>query len=121
MTPAPTASCRATPATTAAYKEMYWRGGPTPTADGNVSLQAGTCLGGGTVVNWTNCLRTHPWVREEWASAGLPDVASSDFDRHLDGVLERLGATDALSDPNGPTQRLRDGAEKLGWSFRRVV
>ena len=24
-----------------AYEEMYWRGGPTPTADGNVSLQAG--------------------------------------------------------------------------------
>ena len=24
-----------------AYQEMYWRGGPTPTADGNVSLQAG--------------------------------------------------------------------------------
>src|SRR5215212_5285968 len=45
-----------------AYQEMYWRGGPTPTADGNVSLQAGTALGGGTVINWTNCLRTHPWV-----------------------------------------------------------
>ena len=41
-----------------AYQEMYWRGGPTPTADGNISLQAGTTLGGGTVINWTNCLRT---------------------------------------------------------------
>ena len=50
-----------------AYQEMYWRGGPTPTADGNVSLQAGTTLGGGTTINWTNCLRTTPWVREEWA------------------------------------------------------
>src|SRR3954468_11426598 len=35
-----------------AYQEMYWRGGPTPTADGNVSLQAGTTLGGGTTINW---------------------------------------------------------------------
>ncbi len=42
----------------AAYQEMYWRGGPTPTADGNLSLQAGTTLGGGTTINWTNCLRT---------------------------------------------------------------
>ena len=97
-----------------AHQQLYWRGGPTPTADLNVSLQAGACLGGGTVINWTNCLRTHPWVREEW---GL----DRDFDRHLDAVLERLGATDAASDPNGPTQRLREGAEKLGWSFRRVV
>jgi len=34
-----------------AYEDMYWRGGPTPTADGNITLQAGTTLGGGTVVN----------------------------------------------------------------------
>jgi choline dehydrogenase-like flavoprotein len=105
-----------------AYQQLYWRGGPTPTADLNVSIQAGACLGGGTVVNWTNCLRTHPWVREEWAAEhGLTDVASAEFDRHLDGVFERLGVTDACSDPNGPTQRLREGAEKLGWSFRRIV
>src|SRR4051812_13922986 len=58
-----------------AYQEMFWRGGPTPTADGNVSLQAGTPLGGGTVINWTNCLRTHPWVREPGgAQVGLEGV-----------------------------------------------
>src|SRR5918912_2273678 len=50
-----------------AYQEMYWRGGPTPTADGNITLQAGAALGGGTVINWTNCLRTREWVRAEWA------------------------------------------------------
>jgi hypothetical protein len=41
-----------------AYQEMYWRGGPVPTADGNITLQAGSTLGGGTVINWQNCLRT---------------------------------------------------------------
>ena len=46
-----------------AYESMFWRGGPTPTADLNVSLQAGTTLGGGTTINWMNCLRTKPWVR----------------------------------------------------------
>ena len=51
-----------------AYQQMFWRGGPTPTAEGNVTLQAGTTLGGGTTINWTNCLRTKPWVREQWAS-----------------------------------------------------
>ena len=43
-----------------AYQQMFWRGGPNPTADGNVSLVAGTTLGGGTTINWTNCLRTRP-------------------------------------------------------------
>ena len=43
-----------------AYENMYWRGGPQPTADFNVTVYAGAGLGGGTVINWTNCLRTRP-------------------------------------------------------------
>src|SRR4051794_2052383 len=105
-----------------AYQEMYWRGGPPPTADGNISLQAGTTLGGGTVINWTNCLRTYPWVREQWAREyGLEGVDGADYDRHLDTVLERIGATDALSDLNGPQQMMKEGCERLGWDFRKVV
>jgi choline dehydrogenase-like flavoprotein len=105
-----------------AYQEMYWRGGPTPTADGNVSLQAGTALGGGTVINWTNCLRTYPWVREQWAREHrLEGVDGPDFERHLNAVLERIGATDELSDLNGPQQRMKEGCEALGWDFRKVV
>ena len=105
-----------------AYQEMYWRGGPTPTADGNVSLQAGTALGGGTVINWTNCLRTYPWVREQWAREhGLEGVDGSDYERHLEAVLARIGATDELSDLNGPQERMKEGCEALGWDFRKVV
>jgi choline dehydrogenase-like flavoprotein len=105
-----------------AYQEMYWRGGPQPTADGNVSLQAGTTLGGGTTINWTNCLRTFPWVREQWASEfGLEGVNGPDYDAHLDAVLGRIGATDKASDLNGPQQRMKEGCEKLGWDFRLVV
>ena len=74
-----------------AFQNLYWRGGPTPTADMNVTLQAGSCLGGGTVINWTNSLRTKAWVREQWAREhGLSDVATEAFDRHLDEVWGRL-------------------------------
>jgi choline dehydrogenase-like flavoprotein len=105
-----------------AYQAMYWRGGPTPTADLNVSLQAGATLGGGTTVNWMNCLRTKPWVREQWAREhGLEGVDGSDFDRHLDIVLERIGANDGCSDLNGPHQRMKEGADALGLHFSRVV
>jgi choline dehydrogenase-like flavoprotein len=105
-----------------AYQEMYWRGGPTPTADGNISLQAGTTLGGGTTINWTNCLRTYPWVREQWASEfGLEGLDSPDYDAHLDAVLGRIGATDKASDLNGPQQKMKEGCERLGWDFRLVV
>jgi choline dehydrogenase-like flavoprotein len=105
-----------------AYEEMYWRGGPTPTADGNVALMAGTTLGGGTTINWTNCLRTRPWVREQWAREhGLDGLDGPDYDGHLDAVHERISATDACSDRNGPQERLREGAEALGWSFETIV
>jgi choline dehydrogenase-like flavoprotein len=104
-----------------AYQEMFWRGGPTPTAEGNISLVAGTTLGGGTTINWTNCLRTRPWVRKQWAEHGLEGVDGPEFDRHLDAVWDRITANDSCSDLNGTQQRLREGAEALGWSFETIV
>ncbi len=105
-----------------AYERMFWRGGPHPTADGNVSLQAGATLGGGTTVNWTNCLRTRDWVREEWASGhGLEGLDGPDYDAHLDAVLERIKANDQCSDRNGTQERMKEGAEKLGWNSEVIV
>jgi choline dehydrogenase-like flavoprotein len=104
------------------YQNLYWRGGPTPTADFNVALQAGATLGGGTVVNWTTSLRTYPWVREQWAvEHGLEGVAGPEFDRHLDAVSRRISVNDRCSDYNGPTQRIKEGAERLGWSFQKIT
>lgn len=100
-----------------AYQNLYWRGGPNPTADRNVALYAGFCLGGGTVVNWTNSIRTKDWVRREWATEhGLTDLAE-DFDRHLDAVCSRLSVGTDCCDLNRPHQMMKLGAEALGWSF----
>ncbi|MCH9669327.1 MAG: GMC family oxidoreductase [Actinomycetia bacterium] len=105
-----------------AYRNSFWRGGPTPTADMNLTLQAGAGLGGGTTINWTNCLRTRPWVRQEWAQDhGLDGVDGVEFDRHLDAVSARMSVNDKCSDFNGPNQRLRDAAAKLGWAFTRLA
>ncbi|MFT3853974.1 MAG: GMC family oxidoreductase [Ilumatobacteraceae bacterium] len=105
-----------------AYQRLYWRGGPTATADMNVTLQAGTALGGGTTVNWTNCLRTRPWVRAEWATEhGLAGVDAAEYERHFDAVSARISVNDRCSDLNGPNQRLRDACDALGWKFDLVV
>jgi choline dehydrogenase-like flavoprotein len=105
-----------------AFEEMFWRGGPQPSADGNIVLMAGAALGGGTVINWTNCLRTPPWVRERWAREfGLEGVDGPEFDRLADAVLERIGATDRVSDLSPAQQRMKLGAERLGWRGRTVV
>ena len=105
-----------------AYQRSYLNGGPFPTVDGQVSIVTGTGVGGGTVVNWTNCLRTYDHVRAEWAGEhGLSDLAESDFDRHLDAVFERLEVNDECSDLNGPHQRMREGCEKLGYEFELIT
>jgi choline dehydrogenase-like flavoprotein len=105
-----------------AYQRLYLNAGPFPTAEGQITIQAGATLGGGTVVNWTNSLRTHPWVREQWAREfGLEGLDGADFDRHLDAVLERTGANDECSDLNGPHERMREACEKLGYDFRPIV
>jgi hypothetical protein len=65
------------------FSNAYWRGGPSYTADGNVWIQAGRALGGGTLINWTNCLTTSAHVRSEWETGfGLEGLAKSN-----DGLL----------------------------------
>ena len=101
-----------------AYANLYWRGGPTPTVDGNVSILAGGAVGGGTTVNWTNCVPTPAHVRVEWEQEhGLEGLAGAEFDNHSAAVLDRISATAACSDHNGPHRRLAAGAAALGWSM----
>src|SRR6266545_244619 len=49
-----------------AYENLYLRGGPFLTADGNVTLLAGHALGGGTTVNWSNSVLPPMQVRRQW-------------------------------------------------------
>ncbi|MEU4422176.1 GMC family oxidoreductase [Actinoplanes sp. NPDC024001] len=105
----------------AGYQASYWRGGPQPTGDLNVTLMAGSGLGGGTVINWTNCIRTKDWVRRQWADEhGLTDVATPAFDRHLDAVWRELSVNDRCSELNRVHEAMHRGADALGWSFATV-
>jgi choline dehydrogenase-like flavoprotein len=105
-----------------ASSTMMYRGGIAVSADGNVGLLAGATLGGGTTINWHNCVKPSDAVRREWAvEHGLTDVDSPDFDRHLEAVLERMKANDSCSDYNGPHQRMAEGAKALGWSMHTAV
>lgn len=105
-----------------AYQQLYLNQGPFPTVDGQIGLQAGSSLGGGTVLNWTNCLRTTDLVRDQWANEhGLEGLDGSDYDAHLDAVWERLQVNDRCSDLNGPHQRLKAGCEARGHDFHLVT
>lgn len=105
-----------------AYQHLYRNGGFDATSTGQIALMTGRNLGGGSTVNWTNCLRTYPWVREQWEREfGLDGLAGADYDAHLDAVSQRIGVNDRCSDWNGPNQRLDEAARKLGLDVRRIT
>ena len=56
------------------------------------------------------------------ASFGLEGLDGPEYDRHLDAVLERIGANDECSDLQRPAPcASRRAREKLGFDFRRIV
>lgn len=97
-----------------AFADMY-AGHPAATDDGSVALVAGSCLGGGTVVNYSTSFRTPDEVRAEWASHGVPAFASAEYGASLDAVCERLGVNQEHNEPSTREQKLRDACIALGW------
>ncbi|MFD3593228.1 GMC family oxidoreductase N-terminal domain-containing protein [Nocardia sp. NPDC058640] len=89
--------------------------GPAATAEGQLTLVAGSCLGGGTVVNWSTCLPTPDAVRAQWADTGVPQFAEDEFGDALTVVQKRIGVTDQKSPLSARDGILERGARALGW------
>jgi long-chain-alcohol oxidase len=94
----------------------FYASAPTASRDESVGLIAGSCLGGGTVVNYTSSFRTPGPIREEWAAHGVPAFTAPEFDASLDAVADRLGVNQEHNEPGVRDRLLQDGAESLGWS-----
>jgi choline dehydrogenase-like flavoprotein len=94
---------------------QYYQAAPGGTADQSVSLIAGSCLGGGTVVNYTTSFRTPDEVRSEWAGQGVAAFTSEDYTASLDAVCERLGVSQEYNEPSTRERKLQEGCVKLGW------
>jgi choline dehydrogenase-like flavoprotein len=96
------------------YQHLWYKGGTTLTADGNVAILAGGTLGGGTEVNWMNCVRTPDLVRAEWARHyGIAGADTAEFDRYMDVVERRISAGPQTAYRNGQNLRLKEGCERL--------
>ena len=77
-----------------------------------MSLIAGACLGGGTVVNYTTSFRTPDDVLEEWKELGFP---SAQLGASLDAVSERLGVNIDHNLPSRRDEAMARGLAELGW------
>jgi choline dehydrogenase-like flavoprotein/heme-degrading monooxygenase HmoA len=103
------------------YKHLWYKGGATPTADGNVLLLAGGSLGGGTEINWMNCVRTPPLVREDWARQyGIEGADAAEFDRYIEAVEQRIMASPQTAYFNSQNLRMREGCARLGYLSKQT-
>jgi len=93
----------------------FYLGAPQASHDQSIGLLAGSCLGGGTVVNYSTSFRTPDNVREEWASHGVPVFASDEYTQSLDAVVERLGVNLDHNKPSRRDEIMRAGCDALGW------
>ncbi len=83
---------------TEAFGRAYDQGGLLSSSDGNIVILAGSCLGGGSTINWNASLRTPRHVLDEWAELGLPQFKEgASFDRSLDRVHELLNVNTKYS------------------------
>jgi choline dehydrogenase-like flavoprotein len=103
------------------YLELYYGGGLAASESGSISILAGQTLGGGTVVNYMNCVRTPERVLAEWERHGLDGLASDEFVRdHMDVVWERVGANTEATQQNRTHLRLIAGFDALGYEHRPI-
>jgi choline dehydrogenase-like flavoprotein len=103
------------------YKHLWYRGGATPTADGNVTLLAGSTLGGGTEINWMNCVRTPQVVREDWVrDYGLEGLDTPEFDYYMDVVEKRILSSPRTAWYNSQNLRMKERCERLGYLSKQT-
>jgi choline dehydrogenase-like flavoprotein len=98
-----------------AMRDMYERRGALVTADGGVSILAGSCLGGGTTVNWAGAFRTPHHVLHQWATDhDLPHLISTEFARSFGAVEAALDVGTDRGAHNPQNLALRRGCEARG-------
>jgi choline dehydrogenase-like flavoprotein len=105
------------------YQGMYYGGGLAASESGSLAILAGATLGGGTVVNYMNCIPTPEQIVAEWAEHGI--VGLDDYDAyrrdHIEAVMGRINANTEATTQNGTHRKLMAALDSLGVEHRPIV
>jgi len=101
--------------------ELYLGGGLLGSEDGSIAVLAGATLGGGTVVNYMNCIRTPEHIRKEWAEAGIEGIDELEYEQHIDAVWERLQVNQEATSQNRPHRKMIEGMEACGFPWKPIT
>lgn len=95
--------------------KTYDRKGALSTQDGGATVFAGSCLGGGTTINWTGAFPTPAHVLEEWdRQYGLEFVRSKTYKDGVNTVMKAFSVNSDHSPHNFQNEALVRGSERIG-------
>ena len=101
--------------------ELYLGGGLLASEDGSISVLAGATLGGGTIVNYMNCIRTPEHIRTEWAEHGVEGIDQLEYEQHIDAVWERLQVNVEATSQNRSHRKMIEGMEACGFPWKPIT
>src|SRR4051794_17756261 len=101
--------------------ELYLGGGLLGSEDGSIAVYAGATLGGGTIVNYMNCIRTPEHIRQEWAGHGIEGIDELEYEQHVDAVWDRLSVNAEATSQNRPHRKLIQGMEASGFPWKPIT
>ncbi|MBD3641325.1 MAG: GMC family oxidoreductase [Marinobacter sp.] len=104
-----------------AYASLYQEGMSRVTKDGAIAILQGRCVGGSTTVNWTSSFRTPDATLNYWAERfGLDALAPEAMAPWFDGREQRHNIEPWAVEPNVNNDILRQGCDKLGYSWKII-
>jgi choline dehydrogenase-like flavoprotein len=104
-----------------AFHDLYLDRGTVMTHSGSMPILAGSCVGGGTVINWTTSFQLPEPLREEWdRRSGLTLFTSPGFQQSFDRVRDRLDVGVEWTTPGPRDVALERGLRALGWPVAAI-
>jgi choline dehydrogenase-like flavoprotein len=101
--------------------KLYDAKGTLTTQDGSIGILAGSCLGGGTTVNWAGAFRTPDYVLQEWAREhDAPHFTTLEFKESINAVARTIGVNTNYVRHNGQNQALWDGSTRMGQEVKLI-
>ncbi|UCF41029.1 MAG: FAD-dependent oxidoreductase [Gemmatimonadota bacterium] len=95
---------------------LYLDGGLVMTQSGSMPVLAGSCLGGGTVINYSTSFPLPEKVRHEWEEvSGLSLFTSNRFTESFDRVSARVNVGTRWTTPGRRDELLEQGLRALDW------
>jgi choline dehydrogenase-like flavoprotein len=98
-----------------AYPTLYQESANRKTADKNIGILQGRCVGGSTTVNWTSSFRTPSSTLQFWRERfALPEMTDQGMSPWFLQAEQRLNIGPWLVAPNPNNDKLKVGALRLG-------